>query len=59
MWVSMLEKAWAKLKGSYLNTAGGYLVNTIRTLTGVPVFKHTAQNQTEANQLWQKLKQAD
>ena len=38
MWMPILEKAWAKLKGSYEMADGGLLENGLRMLTGVPVF---------------------
>jgi hypothetical protein len=38
MWAPILEKAWAKVKGSYTNIEGGLLENGLRVLTGYPVF---------------------
>ena len=40
MWGPILEKAWAKLRGSYANVDGGILENGIRSLTGAPVFSY-------------------
>ena len=42
MWAPLLEKAWAKVKGNYLNSEGGYVVSGIRALTGVPTFVYKA-----------------
>jgi len=38
MWAPILEKAWAKVKGSYENAGGGNLPGSFRMLTGAPVF---------------------
>jgi hypothetical protein len=38
MWAPILEKAWAKVKGSYENASGGHLPGSLRMLTGAPVF---------------------
>lgn len=36
----MLEKAWAKVKGNYIHSEAGLMVNGLRALTGVPVFEY-------------------
>jgi len=38
MWGPIIEKAWAKMKASYINSDYGYVANGIRSLTGSPVF---------------------
>ena len=38
MWGPIIEKAWAKAAGNYINSDGGQLVNALRFLTGAPVF---------------------
>ena len=38
MWAPVLEKAWAKVKGSYFNADEGNSENAMRALIGVPVF---------------------
>lgn len=40
MWAPILEKAWAKVKGNYAQTDGGFVVNGLRSLTGVPTFTY-------------------
>ena len=40
MWVPLLEKAWAKMKGTYERTSGGWAQNGIRAFTGAPVFEY-------------------
>lgn len=39
MWGPILEKAWAKAKGAYYNASGGTSLNSLRRLTGNPVFE--------------------
>ena len=34
IWVMILEKAWAKVSGSYSNTKGGYMTEALNILTG-------------------------
>lgn len=38
MWASILEKAWAKVKGNYINTNFGLLENGLHSLVGTPIF---------------------
>ena len=41
VWGAILEKAWAKVKGNYLQAgAGGLTPNGLRALTGYPVFEY-------------------
>ena len=44
MWAPLLEKAWAKIKGNYITTDGGFLVEGVRALTGVPAFSYDANS---------------
>lgn len=44
MWAPLLEKAWAKIKGNYVTTDGGFLVEGVRALTGVPTFTYDANS---------------
>ena len=37
-WVTILEKAWAKLHGSYHRINAGLPMNVFRDLTGAPAF---------------------
>ena len=40
MWAPILEKAWAKVKGNYDATFGGFVVSGLRSITGAPVFTY-------------------
>ena len=39
-WAIILEKAWAKMKGTYLSTYGGFVENGLTNLLGFPVFSY-------------------
>ena len=39
-WVSLIEKAYAKVNGNYANMEGGMPIITLSDLTGMPVKKH-------------------
>ena len=36
MWAPIIEKAWAKVKGAYMNADGGMSSNALRFMTGAP-----------------------
>ena len=58
----MVEKAWAKVKGSYFAAEGGFIENGLRALSGVPVVKYETSEITskaEAHEFWKVLKDAD
>ena len=40
MWPAMIEKAWAKAKGTYGQADGGFVVSGLRAITGAPVFQY-------------------
>ena len=44
MWAPILEKAWAKIKGSYGQIEAGFVINGLRALTGAPVFNYKVSN---------------
>ena len=41
-WAMMLEKAWAKVKGTYAMADGGFTQNGLRSLVGCPVYSYVA-----------------
>jgi len=40
MWAPILEKAWAKVKGNYESSEGGFAPSGLRAITGSPVFTY-------------------
>ena len=55
LWGSILEKAWAKLHGSYERIEAGFAENVLRDLTGAP----TEVIETSDETLWDRVQQAD
>ena len=56
IWGAILEKSWAKVKGSYKTSYdGGLMTNGIRALTGAPVFTYTLDEDSDAVEMWQSL----
>jgi calpain-15 len=53
IWVMIMEKAFAKLFGSYANISGGYPLFALRTITGDESFKFSRS--AEAGGRWRKL----
>lgn len=53
IWAAILEKAWAKVKGNYAQTNGGFVVSGLRAVTGAPVFTYVPSSSsydlTDAN----------
>ena len=40
LWVSLVEKAWAKIHGSFASTEDGNAAVTLHDLTGAPTFNY-------------------
>jgi hypothetical protein len=40
MWPPLIEKAWAKTIGNYIQADGGFSTNTLHGLTGIPAFEY-------------------
>lgn len=62
MWAAILEKAWAKVKGNYINADGGLTVNGLNALIGVPTFYYSTSSitsQAEAEVMYDTLLAAD
>ena len=54
IWVSLLEKAWAKLNGSYSRCDGGFASVPAHYLTGCPSF-YLENSNTELEVLWDMI----
>jgi len=44
LWVVLLEKAWAKVHGSYERIEAGQAHLTMRDLTGAPAYEYFVEN---------------
>lgn len=53
----LLEKAWAKVHGSYMRTEGGLTANACSHLIGLPSFR--IDHETTGVEIWQSLKRYD
>ena len=58
IWVIILEKAWAKVNGGYLNTIGGYASEPLSVLTGFSK-RCVKTDELELDALWQIIKEED
>ena len=47
IWVCLLEKAFAKLSGSYANIEGGHVLWALEAMTGDEVLKYSVDNKTK------------
>lgn len=52
MWVCLLEKAWAKLYGSYNRMAGGFAATAAMHLTGLPTHTIVHAEVTDQDAFW-------
>lgn len=63
LWAPILEKAFAKVKGSYANANGGFTATGIRALTGVPTmdywFDELGWVESDYPATWELLNAAD
>lgn len=56
LWVSLLEKGWAKLHGSYNATVGGVPDFAANHLSGVPSFNLRHEEHKDLTKSWEILK---
>lgn len=40
IWPAIMEKAWAKVRGNYINANGGLIENALHHLVGIPVMRY-------------------
>lgn len=59
MWVPLIEKAWAKTIGNYLEADGGIPTNTIHALAGIPVFGYRFSERKPIKNLFSLIKADD
>ena len=57
LWVILLEKAWAKVHGGYMNIAAGLTREALRDLTGASAITYFTSQKRE--ELWEKLVEAN
>lgn len=58
LWVLLLEKAWAKVHGGYLNIESGYLSEALFALTGAPTYSFfTTPKSADSN--WKAILEAE
>lgn len=55
LWVMLLEKAWAKVNGGYLNITGGWATEVLSALTPFPI-EYTPHKRFSYEDLWSKIK---
>lgn len=58
IWAMLLEKAWAKVNGGYINIDSGFSIEVLSSLTPFPseILYH---NEHSAETVWEKINQSD
>lgn len=59
IWAILMEKAWAKLQGTYARTVGGLPAEAGIHTMGVPAITILHDNLKDKEKLWLKIKEAD
>jgi hypothetical protein len=59
LWVILLEKAWAKVNGGYLNVSGGNVVHSLFSLTGFPCNRVIHARERNAQKVWEAILEAE
>jgi hypothetical protein len=59
LWVIILEKAWAKVNGGYLNISGGNTLHSLFSLTGFPCSRYVHQKVKNPQKLWEEILEAE
>lgn len=58
LWAILLEKAWAKVHGGYMNTDGGIIREALRDLTGAPCKSYFSRLDTPEVH-WKRIQEAE
>jgi len=58
LWVILLEKAWAKVHGGYMNTDGGIIREALRDLTGAPCKSYFSRLDTP-DVHWERIQEGE
>jgi hypothetical protein len=59
MWPPLIEKAWAKTIGNYIQADGGFSTNTLHGLTGIPAFEYAFSKKLNSAQAFQLIQVSD
>jgi hypothetical protein len=59
IWAMLMEKAWAKIQGTYARTVGGLPADAGIHTMGVPGVSIWHDNLNDTEKLWRKIKEAD
>lgn len=59
IWVLILEKAWAKIYGSYQRIEAGTTGEALPVLTGAPVDFFFHEEEQNKQVIWNKIREAD
>lgn len=59
IWVAVLEKAFAKFRGSFKNLEGGNALWAFRALTGDPVFRLIKCTEPDKQGMWERFELVD
>jgi len=55
LWVLLLEKAWAKIHGSYGRISGGLALECLRDFTGAPTMYYTTADFRNEEEIWMSI----
>ena len=59
IWVMLLEKAWAKVNGGYLNINAGLVSDPLSTFTNFPTEYYRFADHTNKNEIWEHIKECE
>ena len=60
LWVTILEKAWAKAHGCYSRIIAGQCHQTFRDMTGAPAWEFmSSPDDGDEDDVWEKIKEGD